>query len=63
MTAEHQRLESARRASTPWKKWGPYLSEQQWGSVSEGYGKLAAVGDAQKPKSDELSAVVMSGPR
>jgi hypothetical protein len=37
MTAEHERLEEARQPSRPWKKWGPYLSERQWGTVREDY--------------------------
>jgi hypothetical protein len=37
MTAENQRLDEARQASRPWKKWGPYLSERQWGTVREDY--------------------------
>lgn len=37
MTAEHDRLEAAREQKTPWKKWGPYLSERQWGTVREDY--------------------------
>ena len=37
MTAEHVRLEEARQPTTPWKKWGPYLSERQWGTVREDY--------------------------
>src|SRR5437773_930897 len=37
MTAEHIRLEEARDQSIPWKKWGPYLSERQWGTVREDY--------------------------
>jgi len=32
-----QRLEAARDPKTPWKKWGPYLSERQWGTVREDY--------------------------
>lgn len=36
MTAEQQRLQEA-RAGHPWKKWGPYLSERQWGTVREDY--------------------------
>jgi len=31
-SAEHERLEEARRGSAPWKKWGPYLSERQCGT-------------------------------
>src|SRR6202050_2866397 len=37
MTAEHARLPEARAPATPWKKWGPYLSERQWGTVREDY--------------------------
>lgn len=37
MTAEHTRLDEARRQDAPWKKWGPYLSERQWGTVREDY--------------------------
>ena len=37
MTAEHVRLEEARTQQVPWKKWGPYLSERQWGTVREDY--------------------------
>jgi hypothetical protein len=29
MTNEERRLEESRRPATPWKKWGPYLSERQ----------------------------------
>ena len=36
-TAEGMRLEEARQKGTPWKKWGPYLSERQWGTVREDY--------------------------
>ena len=36
-TPEHQRLEDARTGATPWKAWGPYLSERQWGTVREDY--------------------------
>src|SRR5215469_3064448 len=31
------RLKEARNANTPWRKWGPYLSERQWGTVREDY--------------------------
>jgi len=37
MTPEQIRLEAARDPKTPWKKWGPYLSERQWGTVREDY--------------------------
>jgi hypothetical protein len=35
MTAEHLRLEATQEQHIPWKKWGPYLSERQWGTVHE----------------------------
>ena len=37
MSAEQQRLDAAASDATPWKKWGPYLSERQWGTVREDY--------------------------
>ncbi|HEX8782615.1 MAG TPA: hypothetical protein VF764_04540, partial [Steroidobacteraceae bacterium] len=36
-TTEEKRLEEARREIASWKKWGPYLSERQWGTVREDY--------------------------
>jgi hypothetical protein len=35
--AEQKRLNEAREAGIAWKKWGPYLSERQWGTVREDY--------------------------
>ena len=37
MTNEHVRLDEARGQKAAWKKWGPYLSERQWGTVREDY--------------------------
>ncbi len=34
---EQKRLNESREAGIPWKKWGPYLSERQWGTVREDY--------------------------
>ena len=34
---EQRRLNEAREQGIPWKKWGPYLSERQWGTVREDY--------------------------
>jgi hypothetical protein len=36
-TEEQKRLHAEREAGVPWKKWGPYLSERQWGTVREDY--------------------------
>jgi hypothetical protein len=37
MNPEQARLAEARDGKAPWKKWGPYLSERQWGTVREDY--------------------------
>jgi len=34
---EQKRLNEAREKGVAWKKWGPYLSERQWGTVREDY--------------------------
>lgn len=34
---ETLRLEESRESQVPWRKWGPYLSERQWGTVREDY--------------------------
>ena len=53
MTAEARRLSGAAgAAAASWKKWGPYLSERQWGTVREDYG---AKGDAWTYLSHDLS--------
>jgi hypothetical protein len=37
VTIEEERLKAEVRDEIPWKKWGPYLSERQWGTVREDY--------------------------
>jgi hypothetical protein len=37
LDAESQRLREAREGRAPWRRWGPYLSERQWGTVREDY--------------------------
>ncbi len=37
MTQEQIRLQEAHNGISNWKKWGPYLSERQWGTVREDY--------------------------
>jgi len=37
MNAEQTRLDEARAKAAAWKKWGPYLTERQWGNVREDY--------------------------
>ena len=43
LAAELERLRAAREDGIPWRAWGPYLSERQWGTVREDY---SANGDA-----------------
>ena len=35
-SAEHDRLEETKHG-VPWQRWGPYVSERQWGTVREDY--------------------------
>ncbi|MEO8428485.1 MAG: glucosidase [Verrucomicrobiota bacterium] len=35
--AEQQRLNETKSGQQDWKRWGPYLSERQWGTVREDY--------------------------
>ena len=37
MNAEDQRLQASVERKVHWKRWGPYLSERQWGTVREDY--------------------------
>jgi hypothetical protein len=37
MTAEESRLQADRDRQAYWRRWGPYLSERQWGTVREDY--------------------------
>jgi hypothetical protein len=37
MTREAMRLQETRDGAQAWRKWGPYLSERQWGTVREDY--------------------------
>ena len=37
VNAERQRLAEADGPGIPWRRWGPYLSERQWGTVREDY--------------------------
>jgi hypothetical protein len=38
--AEHERLGEDTRREKNWKRWGPYLSERQWGTVREDYSEF-----------------------
>jgi hypothetical protein len=46
MTAERQRLDEARARTVHWLRWGPYLSERQWGTVREDYSPYGVAWDS-----------------
>jgi hypothetical protein len=43
--AERQRLDEARNAIKDWRRWGPYVSERQWGTVREDYSPYGTAWD------------------
>ena len=45
MNREEQRLEESRERKLHWKRWGPYLSERQWGTVREDYSEWGTAWD------------------
>src|SRR5262245_37735866 len=42
-TAEERRLSDAHARTANWQRWGPYLSERQWGTVREDYSRQGDV--------------------
>src|SRR6202165_1772277 len=46
LNEERQRLAEAKVQTRPWYRWGPYLSERQWGTVREDYSPGGAAGDS-----------------
>jgi hypothetical protein len=45
MTPEHQRLAEIKTSKRRWKKYGPYLTERQWGTVREDYSESGSAWD------------------
>jgi len=45
MNAEEKRLQESSERNVHWKRWGPYLSERQWGTVREDYSPYGAAWD------------------
>jgi len=43
--SEKARLEELLRKNKPWRRWGTYLSERQWGTVREDYSTSGAAWD------------------
>ena len=51
MTKEEIRLQETRARKVNWKRWGPYLSERQWGTVREDYSAGGNAWDYLFPRS------------
>jgi hypothetical protein len=51
MDPERQRLLEDREQGGIWRRWGPYLSERQWGTVREDYSPEGAAWDYFPPRS------------
>ncbi len=45
MTKEEMKLEEDKNKKAHWRRWGPYLSERQWGTVREDYSPYGAAWD------------------
>jgi len=45
MTKEEIRLQESRQRKVHWNRWGPYLSERQWGTVREDYSPYGTAWD------------------
>ena len=43
--AEKQRLKENRDRTAYWTRWGPYVSERQWGTVREAYSEDGSAWD------------------
>ena len=52
---ESNRLQEARTGKAAWKKWGPYLSERQWGTVREDYSPDGNAWDYFHPRSGPIA--------
>jgi Mannosylglycerate hydrolase MGH1-like glycoside hydrolase domain/Glycosyl hydrolase family 63 C-terminal domain len=46
VTKEELRLQEDRERKVNWKRWGPYLSERQWGTVREDYSSYGTAWDS-----------------
>ena len=46
LNAERLRLAEAHEHTKPWYRWGPYLSERQWGTVREDYSPYGTAWDS-----------------
>ena len=45
MTPEHERLEQSHERIAHWNRWGPFVSQRQWGTVREDYSAYGTAWD------------------
>ena len=62
-TAEGQRLEAADHQGVPWRRWGPYLSDRQWGTVREDYSDERRRVELLHPRPGALPGLPLGGGR
>ncbi len=48
-TQEERRLQEAITHKAHWRRWGPYLSERQWGTIHEDYSPYGNAWDFSEP--------------
>ena len=52
---EQKRLNETRELGAPWKKWGPYLSERQWGTAGKTIARTGSLGDTSRTIKPDLA--------
>ena len=60
---EAKRLKAAHTENVSWKKWGPYLSERQWGTVREDYQRKRGCLELLHPRSGAFAGISLGGGR
>jgi len=63
ITVEPERLNEYRSRRKNWKKWGPYLSERQGGTVREDYSPDGSARDSFPPRSCPQPGLSLGGGR
>ena len=58
---EATRLKAAHTKKIPWKKWGPYLSERQWGTVREDLQRKRGCLELLLPRSGAFPGISLGG--
>jgi hypothetical protein len=58
-TAETLRRDEAREKGAPWRQWGSYFSERQWGTVREDYSSAGNAWDYFPPQQDQRASGLM----